>query len=463
MSQIVAASPHVTTKNSTAVIMRDVLIALLPAVIAGCVVFGLRALLVVAVTTAACVFFEWGFEKLCHTPSTISDLSAAVTGVLLAMNLPVSIPLWQAVFGALVAMVAVKGLFGGIGKNFANPAITARIVMFLAFSKTMTAWVFPDAVSSATPLAMMANGESVDYLTLLLGNHGGCLGETSALALLIGFAYLLIRGVISWHTPVCFVGTVFVMSLILGQDAVGQILSGGLMLGAIFMATDYSTTPSTNLGRVLFGIGAGLLTVLIRFYGAYAEGVSFAILFMCSGMSEKQGIIKAVVVLVVICLVISGALAVVNSFTAPVSAANAEARETAARQELIPEAGSFEQVTDGLPENVLSAYVGKAADGSVAGYVITTSGKGFGGTIQVMVAISPEGTILRCKTLDVSSETKTLGGQTANESYYGQYEGQDSSLSGVQAISGATITSTAYKGCVQTAFAAYETVKEAAK
>ena len=280
MSQIVAASPHVTTKNSTAVIMRDVLIALAPAVIAGCVVFGLRALLVVAVTTAACVFFEWGFEKLCHTPSTISDLSAAVTGVLLAMNLPVSIPLWQAVFGALVAMVAVKGLFGGIGKNFANPAITARIVMFLAFSKTMTAWVFPDAVSSATPLAMMANGESVDYLTLLLGNHGGCLGETSALALLIGFAYLLIRGVISWHTPVCFVGTVFVMSLILGQDAVGQILSGGLMLGAIFMATDYSTTPSTNLGRVLFGIGAGLLTVLIRFYGAYAEGVSFAILFM---------------------------------------------------------------------------------------------------------------------------------------------------------------------------------------
>ncbi len=280
MSQIVAASPHVTTKNSTAVIMRDVLIALLPAVIAGCVVFGLRALLVVAVTTAACVFFEWGFEKLCHTPSTISDLSAAVTGVLLAMNLPVSIPLWQAVFGALVAIVAVKGLFGGIGKNFANPAITARIVMFLAFSKTMTAWVFPDAVSSATPLAMMANGESVDYLTLLLGNHGGCLGETSALALLIGFAYLLIRGVISWHTPVCFVGTVFVMSLILGQDAVGQILSGGLMLGAIFMATDYSTTPSTDWGRVLFGIGAGLLTVLIRFYGAYAEGVSFAILFM---------------------------------------------------------------------------------------------------------------------------------------------------------------------------------------
>ena len=280
MSQIVAASPHVTTKNSTAVIMRDVLIALLPAVLAGCVVFGLRALLVVAVTTAACVFFEWGFEKLCHTPSTISDLSAAVTGVLLAMNLPVSIPLWQAVFGALVAMVAVKGLFGGLGKNFANPAIVARIVLFLAFSSSMTAWVYPDAVSSATPLAMLAKGEHVDYLTLLLGHHGGCIGETCALALLLGFAYLLIRRVVTWQTPVCFVGTVFLMSLILGQDALAQVLSGGLLLGAIFMATDYSTSPCTAWGKVLFGIGAGLLTVLIRFYGAYAEGVSFAILFM---------------------------------------------------------------------------------------------------------------------------------------------------------------------------------------
>lgn len=179
-------------------------------------------------------------------------------------------------------------------------------------------------------------------------------------------------------------------------------------------------------------------------------------------MSEKQGIIKAVVVLVVICIVISGALAVVNSFTAPVSAANAEARETSARQELIPEAASFEQVTENLPENVLSAYIGKTADGSVAGYVITASGKGFGGTIQVMVAISPEGTILRCKTLDVSGETKTLGGQTENESYTGQYEGQDSSLSGVSAISGATITSTAYEGCVRAAFEAFETMKEAA-
>lgn len=260
--------------------MRDVLIALAPALVAGVINFGWRALLVTAVCAAACMFFEWGFEKLCGKPSTISDLSAAVSGVLLAYNLPVSIPLWQAVFGALVAMVAVKGLFGGLGKNFANPAIVARIVLFLAFSSSMTAWVYPDAVSSATPLAMLAKGEHVDYLTLLLGHHGGCIGETCALALLLGFAYLLIRRVVTWQTPVCFVGTVFLMSLILGQDALAQVLSGGLLLGAIFMATDYSTSPCTAWGKVLFGIGAGLLTVLIRFYGAYAEGVSFAILFM---------------------------------------------------------------------------------------------------------------------------------------------------------------------------------------
>ena len=280
MSQIVSVSPHCHGTITTQSIMRDVLIALAPALVAGVINFGWRALLVTAVCAAACMFFEWGFEKLCGKPSTISDLSAAVSGVLLAYNLPVSIPLWQAVFGALVAMVAVKGLFGGLGKNFANPAIVARIVLFLAFSSSMTAWVYPDAVSSATPLAMLAKGEHVDYLTLLLGHHGGCIGETCALALLLGFAYLLIRRVVTWQTPVCFVGTVFLLSLILGQDALAQVLSGGLLLGAIFMATDYSTSPCTAWGKVLFGIGAGLLTVLIRFYGAYAEGVSFAILFM---------------------------------------------------------------------------------------------------------------------------------------------------------------------------------------
>ena len=281
MSQILSASPHISTKCTTAVIMRDVLIALSPALIAAIVIFGWRALLVTAFCAGCCVLFEFGYEKLCHMPVTVGDLSAAVTGVLLAYNLPVSIPLWQAAFGCLTAIVAVKMLFGGIGKNFANPAITARIVMLLAFSGTMTAWVYPDAVSSATPLAMVRAGQAApDYVTLLLGNYGGCIGETCTAALLLGFAYLLIRRVITWQTPVVYVGTVFVLTALLGQQPLVQILSGGLMRGAVFMATDYVTTPSTPWGRVLFGLGAGLLTVLIRIYGSYTEGVSFAILFM---------------------------------------------------------------------------------------------------------------------------------------------------------------------------------------
>ena len=280
MNGIVTASPHIHGKASTSGIMRDVLIALAPALVAATMIFGWRALLVTAVSVFSCVFFEWAFEKLVKRPSTIGDLSAAVTGVLLAFNLPISIPLWQVVFGALVAIVAVKQLFGGIGKNFANPAITARIVMLLAFAGSMTNWNYADALSSATPLAMMASGEAPAVKALILGTHGGCIGETCAITLLIGFVYLLCRRVIHWHTPVVMTATVFLFTWILGADPVRHVLSGGLLLGAIFMATDYSTTPSTVMGRALFGIGAGLLTVLIRLYGSYAEGVSFAILFM---------------------------------------------------------------------------------------------------------------------------------------------------------------------------------------
>lgn len=279
MRYIITASPHIRARISTDTIMRDVLIALAPALIASIAIFGMRSLLVTLVSVLACVFFEWGFEKITHKTSTVSDLSAAVTGVLLAFNLPVSIPLWQVVFGALVAIVVVKQLFGGLGKNFANPAITARIVMLLAFAGSMTAWTV-DGVSSATPLAAIAAGEKTSLKMLLIGSHGGCIGETCAIALLLGFAYLLWRRVITWHTPVSMAATVFVMMLVLGADPLRHLFSGGLLLGAIFMATDYVTTPSTTKGRIVFGIGAGLLTVLIRLYGSYPEGVSFAILFM---------------------------------------------------------------------------------------------------------------------------------------------------------------------------------------
>jgi electron transport complex protein RnfD len=278
---LVSPAPHVRSKTNTQKIMLDVIIALIPALIASTIIFGWRALLVVAVCVTSCVLFEFLFQKLCKRDVTIGDLSAVVTGMLLALNLPASIPIWQAVFGCLVAIVAVKQLFGGIGKNFANPAITARLVMTISFAKSMTNFAeSADTTSSATPLTQLGTDAMPSLLDLFLGNHGGSLGETCALALIIGFVYLLVRRVISWHTTVVFVGTVALFTLCLGQNPLEHVLSGGLLLGAIFMATDYSTTPSTKWGKVIFGLGCGVITVLIRVFGGYPEGVSFAILLM---------------------------------------------------------------------------------------------------------------------------------------------------------------------------------------
>jgi len=280
---IVSVSPHIKDSTDTTSIMRDVLIALSPALIASVLIFGGRSLLVTAICVLFSVGSEWVFEKVTQRPNTVRDLSAAVTGVLLAFNLPVGIPLWQAAIGSIVAIVVVKQLFGGIGQNFANPAITARIVMLLAFTQTMTTWVIPDAVSGATTLVIL-KGENAQALPSLLhmflGIRGGCLGETCGLALILGGIYLMVRKVISWRTPVAFIGTVFILTLLLGKQPLYQMLSGGLLLGAIFMATDYSTTPNTNRGRIIFGIGCGLITVLIRVWGNYPEGVSFSILLM---------------------------------------------------------------------------------------------------------------------------------------------------------------------------------------
>ena len=295
MSKLISTvSPHFRGRRTTQSIMLDVLIALVPAVIASVIFFGLRSLLVLVDCVAVSVAAEWGFEKLCKKENTLSDLSAVVTGVILALNLPVTIPLWQAALGSVIAIVVVKQLFGGIGQNFANPAATARIILMIAFSGTMTHWLSPqafcmmpdyvDAVSCATPLTMIAKGETASlpsYLDMFLGNMGGSMGETSALALLLGGIYLLARRVITWHTPVAFIGTVAVMSFVCGQDVLAQLLSGGLMIGAIFMATDYSSSPSTKWGKIIYGVGCGLITILIRFWGNFPEGVSFALLIMC--------------------------------------------------------------------------------------------------------------------------------------------------------------------------------------
>ncbi len=284
---LVSPNPHVRAKHTTRSIMLDVIIALCPALIASVVIFGWRALIVTAFSVCVCVVFEGFFEIFTKRDTTIGDLSAVVTGMLLAFNLPVDVPLWQVVIGAAVAIIVVKQLFGGIGCNFANPAITARVVMLISFAGTMSSFTY-DGKSTATPLS---GGDMPLMLRLFLGGHGGSLGETCALALLIGGVYLVARRVITWHTPVTFVATVALFTFVLGlaggdtlvgagEFALEHILTGGLLLGAIFMATDYSTTPSTKWGKVIFGVGCGLITVLIRVFGNYPEGVSFAILFM---------------------------------------------------------------------------------------------------------------------------------------------------------------------------------------
>lgn len=280
----ISVSPHIHSKNSTQRIMLDVLISLLPATIAGVVIFGLNALLVIAVCIAVCVLGEFVFNKITKKPLTISDLSAAVTGLLLALNLPANVPLWQAGVGSLFAIIIVKCIFGGIGRNVVNPAITGRVFMLVAFA-SMTKAAFPlDSTAGATPLSEIANGNEVILTDLLLGNIGGSIGETCKVALLIGGVYLLVRRVITWHIPVAFIATTFIFTLAVHDFdfmlALSLVLSGGLLLGAIFMATDYVTSPTTPLGKIIFGIGAGLITVLIREWGIYPEGVSFAILIM---------------------------------------------------------------------------------------------------------------------------------------------------------------------------------------
>ena len=282
----VSVSPHIHGKKSTQGIMIDVIIALLPATIAGVVLFGIDALLVVATCVISAVVCELLFNIIVKKEQTVSDLSSVVTGLLLALNLPANIPLWQAAVGSAFAIIIVKCVFGGLGKNIVNPAITARVFMLIAFG-SMTAAVFPtgmDSASGATPLTDLDNGVVPNLLDLLLGKNGGAIGETCALALIIGGVYLLVRKVISWHIPVAFIGTAFLFTLLVEggnfEMALAWTLSGGLLIGAFFMATDYVTSPSTAKGKIIFGIGAGVITVLIRFWGAYPEGVSFAILLM---------------------------------------------------------------------------------------------------------------------------------------------------------------------------------------
>ncbi len=285
MTQLhISSSPHIHGQKTTSRIMLDVIIALMPATIAGFIIFGLKALSVVMMCIAVCVISEIVFNKIVGKEDTTDDLSAVVTGLLLGLNLPADTPLWQAAVGSIFAIVLVKCMFGGIGCNLVNPAITARVFMLVAFGSLAKPSFPVDSVATATPLVDLAEGKSAQLLDLFLGNIGGAIGETCKLALLIGGIYLILRRVIYWHLPVTYIGTVFVLSFLIKDfsliGALSQVLSGGLIIGAFFMATDYVTSPATPKGKVIFGVGAGIITVLIRFWGVYPEGVSFAILLM---------------------------------------------------------------------------------------------------------------------------------------------------------------------------------------
>jgi electron transport complex protein RnfD len=289
----VGSSPHIKSGESTQKIMRDVIIALLPAAVASVYFFKVRAAMLLLATVLSCVLSEYAWNKITKKPNTISDLSAVVTGMLLAFNLSPAVPVWIAVIGGIFAIIITKQLFGGLGHNFINPALAARAFLMASWPVQMTTWRLPgwDAISTATPLALLKKGSEVSgqmpgLWDIFIGNIGGTIGETSALALLIGAAYLLARKVITIELPAAFIGSVGLMTWIFGGtepftgDFVRHILSGGLILGAFFMATDYTTSPVTFKGRIVMGIGCGLLTSVIRLYGGYPEGVSYSILLM---------------------------------------------------------------------------------------------------------------------------------------------------------------------------------------
>lgn len=310
---IATSNPHIRGSETTRSIMLDVIIAMLPALVWGIFKFGVEALILTAVSVAGCMFFEWGYRAIMKKPQSVGDLSAVVTGMLLAFVCPPTTPLWMILIGDFFAIIVVKQLFGGIGKNFVNPALAGRAFLLGSYAGVMTTWVNPaeskapllggiaDAATAATPLAIMKSGDMAGLTAkysvadMFLGNIPGSMGEISALMLLIGGIYLIVRKVINWHTPVSYIATVAVLTFLFPKYGSGvewmlySIFGGGLMLGAFFMATDYATSPVTKKGQVIFGIGCGLFTVFIRYFGSYNEGVCYSIMVMnlCVALIDK--------------------------------------------------------------------------------------------------------------------------------------------------------------------------------
>ncbi len=534
----VSASPHVRSKDNTSDIMFDVVLALVPATAFGLYLHGWYAALLVAVCIGSCVGFEALYQACMHKKVTVGDFSAVVTGLLLAMNLPPEFPIWMAILGSAFAIIVVKQLFGGLGQNFMNPALGARCFLLIAFSRYMTAFVY-DGVSTATPLAILKNGGSVNIKDMFLGYTAGTIGETSTVALLIGAVYLLIKRVISPKIPLIYIGTFAVCIAIyavtknynVAEFVAAHICGGGLMLGAWFMATDYVTSPITSKGKVVYAVMLGLLTFVLRIFGGSAEGVSYAIIISNlfvpliervtvpkafgegadidkkdkknkekntdeiknadTATEEKKakedkpkqkmnvkGIVKAIAAIFVITVIMGAALGAVYSITKkPIADAEEKAKQEA-YAEVFPDAAQIETFTEdeinlsdvnkvmasrGYGDNTIDEIsIVADEDGMFTGFIIlVTNHSGYGGDIQLAVGVSLDYSIKGIAFLSIN-ETAGLGMEAQNKEFLDQFIGKQvlqysytktgsTSDSEIDALSGATITTSAVVDAVNTA------------
>lgn len=495
--------PHVTTKN----IMLIVTLSMLPLVFWASYIFGTRAFLITAVSVLTCVLCEYLYEVIMKMPITTGDYSAVVTGLLLALNLPISIPIWMVVVGAAFAIIVVKMLFGGIGKNFVNPALAARVFLMISWATAMTPsgnidkklsfldFKDYDIVASPTPLSPIKEGtintDNFRLVDLFFGRHGGVIGEVSALLILFGFLVILLSRVITWHIPVSYVGTVAMLTYWFprgGADRLDfmlyNILTGGLLLGAVFMATDYTTSPVTKGGRLLYGVGCGLITVFIRYFGAYPEGVSFAILIMNllvfyidkytkpitfgggkKGMSEQKGVkyfIKLGLILLVICAVTATALSIVYSLTKDkIAEGNLSAEKEAILNKdtgLFPSSDDIKtlklsdyDISGALDKTTINDIFEVKTKGKVVGYCIKVSSTGYKGPIDILVGTTLDGKIVGVR-ITKMDETKGLGTKIGEKDHLSKFDGKNlSELAEVDNIAGATVSSVALKKGVESA------------
>ncbi|OQB14715.1 MAG: Electron transport complex protein RnfD [Firmicutes bacterium ADurb.Bin193] len=500
----VGPSPHIYTPDDTSILMQDVIIALMPALAAGVYIFGYRAAVITLISVLSAVIFEHLWNIALKKKSTIGDLSAVVSGILLAFNLPATVPFWIPLVGSFFMIIIVKMCFGGLGQNFLNPALGARAFLSASWPALMTSFakpfaklmpiLSPDVVTSATPLGILKEkaGEALPtYMDLFIGNVGGCIGETSKIALLAGLVYLLVRHVITWHTPVTFVGTVALLSWIFGDkgyfsgDWLFHILSGGLFLGAFFMATDYSTTPITKNGRVVFGVGCGILTVIIRLAGGYPEGVSYSILLMNTafpliervtaprrfgkGGLKMRDYVRLGGILFLIAAVVALALALGNKFTQDRIKAR-EFEEAAKSQQkvfdgvgkIVVNSGATLEVKEGTSVTSLTMY---ELDTGITVYAAECSPKGYKSDIKMTVGIDENLKVTGVSITDASGETTGLGTRVTEPEFIGQFVGKTKDITingtapnenGIDAITGATVSSKAVTAGVNDALKAVE-------